>query len=179
MKTFLHLGSAHPRTQVELVNVERQNWGLPPSPVTPLVLQVERELELADTIVVQSRFSERTLVGRGISKDKLIRIPLGVDAKQFSPSPQGTKGRFRVLFVGQLTLRKGVQYLLETWKQLGWRDAELWLVGKVASDCKVVLRHYANLPGVKMVGYLASPFGHFSPAMCSFCRRSKMVLRLW
>lgn len=51
-------------------------------------------------------------------------------------------------------LRKGVQYLLEAWKQLAWRDAELWLVGRVMADCAPVLRHYADLPGVTLLGYV-------------------------
>jgi glycosyltransferase involved in cell wall biosynthesis len=153
-RTFLGHGSAHPRTQLELINAERRNWGMPPVPETPLARQVEQELVLADRVIIQSRFSERTLIERGVSADKLVRIPLGVDVQRFRPAPARATHPFRALFVGQVTLRKGVQYLLEAWKQLKWRDAELWLVGQVMPDFRTVLRQYANLPGLRILGYL-------------------------
>jgi len=51
-------------------------------------------------------------------------------------------------------LRKGIQYLLEAWQQLGWRDAELLLVGKVMPDSQPVLKHYTDLPGLHLMGYI-------------------------
>lgn len=152
-RTLLNLGSAHPRAQIELVNAERLRWGLAPLRETPIVRQIEKELELADRVVIQSRFSERTLIERGIPADKLVRIPLGVNTERFQPVENRSSHPFRVLFVGQITLRKGVPYLLEAWKQLGWRDAELWLVGQVMPDCRGVLRRYAGV-GFTLKGYI-------------------------
>ena len=154
MHTFLGHGSAHPRAQIELINAERRQWKLKPLPITALVSQVERELQSADHILVQSRFSERTLVEQGISPAKLVRIPLGVDVKRFVPATEHTAHPFRVLFVGQVMLRKGVQYLLEAWQQLDWHDAELWLVGKVMPDAQPVLKKYSYLPGVRILGHV-------------------------
>lgn len=154
MKTFLGHGSAHPRAQLELINAERTRWGLTRLRPTPLVGQVERELQLADHIFVQSRFSARTLIEHGIAAEKLVRTPLGVDVRRFVPATERAAHPFRVLFVGQVMLRKGIQYLLQAWQQLGWRDAELWLVGKTMADARPVLREYGNLPGVRVLGYV-------------------------
>lgn len=160
-RTFLGLGSAHPRAYLELINAERLKWGLAPLPEMPWVRQVERELALADTIIIQSCFSERTLVEHGIPAEKLVRIPLGVDVKRFHPAESRPPGPFRVLFLGQIMLRKGVQYLLEAWKQLGWRDAELWLVGKGMADAQPVLKHYAGLSGLRLMGYVPDQLAAF------------------
>lgn len=160
-RTLLNHGSAHPRTQIELINAERVQWGLASMRATPLVDQVEREMALADQVLVQSRFSERTLVERGVNADKIVRIPLGVNVARFQPDENLSSHPFRVLFLGQVTLRKGVSYLLEAWKQLGWRDAELWLVGKVMADCTGVLKRYADLPGLQLKGYLPDQVASF------------------
>ena len=152
--TVLGLGSAHPRDVLEWLNEERRRWGLPSQRATPHLRQIEQELAMADRIIVQSQFSQRSLVARGLSAEKIVCLPLGVNVERFKPSATPPPGPFRVLFLGQVMLRKGVQYLLEAWKQLAWRDAELWLVGRVMADCAPVLRHYADLPGVRMLGYV-------------------------
>jgi len=38
------------------------------------------------------------------------------------------------LIAGTVSIRRGVPDLLEAWRQLAWRDAELVLVGAVAPD---------------------------------------------
>jgi glycosyltransferase involved in cell wall biosynthesis len=162
--TILGLGSAHPRTTLELINRERQQWGMPALRVTPHILQIEQELALANKIIVQSQFSQRTLVERGLSAEKIVCLPLGVNIERFRPASTPPSGPFRVLFLGQVMLRKGIQYLLEAWKQLGWRDAELWIVGKVMSDSRPVLRHYADLPGVRLMGHVPDQLAAFQSA---------------
>jgi glycosyltransferase involved in cell wall biosynthesis len=152
--TFLGLGSAHPRTVLELINHERRQWGLKDLRETPHIRQIEQELALTDIIMTQSRFSERTLVERGLPAAKIVTLPLGVNVERFRPAGAIPTEPFRVLFLGQIMLRKGIQYLLEAWHQLGWGDAELWLVGKVMPDSQPVLKHYADLPGLRLMGYI-------------------------
>jgi len=154
MQTYLGHGSAHPHDQIILINTERELWGLPPIKTAPNAKQLEREFQLADTIIVQSSFSEQSLRTNGVSAEKITRLPPGVNTSHFFPAPPDTTRTFRVLFLGQVTLRKGLQYLLEAWKRLAWRDAELWVVGKVLSDSKPVLNHYAGLPGLHLTGYV-------------------------
>lgn len=163
-RTILGLGSAHPRTVSDLMNTERQRWELPPLRETPFTRRIERELALADRVIVQSRFSERSLIAQGVPPDKLIRIPLGVDVRRFQPAASKAAQPFRVLFLGQVMLRKGVQYLLEAWRQLDWRDAELWVVGNVLSDGQLVLKRYANLPGLRVMGHVPDQLAAFQSA---------------
>ncbi len=153
-RTFLGLGSAHPRAVLDLLNRERQRWGLSAWRDTPHLRQIEQELIQADTIVVQSQFSMRTLIERGLPATKIVHLPLGVNVDRFQPAKASPAGPFRVLFLGQIMLRKGIQYLLEAWRQLNWHDAELWLVGKIMPDSQPVLRHYADLPGLHLTGYV-------------------------
>ncbi|MBI5300715.1 MAG: glycosyltransferase family 4 protein [Chloroflexi bacterium] len=153
-QTILGLGSAHPRTVLNLVNREREQWGMSSQFATPHLRRIENEMALADQLVVQSRFSQATLLERGIPAEKITRLSLGVNVERFCPAADVPATPFRVLFLGQVMLRKGIQYLLKAWKRLGWRDAELWVVGKVMSDARPVLQRYADLPGLKLVGYV-------------------------
>jgi len=162
--TFLGLGSAHPQDILTWLNVEYQQWGLSPQRFSPLMQQVSQELHLADKIIVQSHISQRSLIGQGIPAEKIIRLPLGVNVNRFKPASEPPTTPFRVLFLGQVMLRKGIQYLLEAWQLLGWRDAELWVVGRVMPDSQAVLERYANLPGLKLQGYVPDQLAAFQQA---------------
>jgi glycosyltransferase involved in cell wall biosynthesis len=74
--------------------------------------RLERELELADLIVVGSRFAARSLEDHAA---RVLVAPYGVDSTRFAPAPPGERrpGPLRVLFCGQLTARKGIGDLLD------------------------------------------------------------------
>jgi glycosyltransferase involved in cell wall biosynthesis len=70
--------------------------------------QLDSEINLADHIFVLSSFHKRTFLEAGIDERKLIVTPLGVDNELFHPAIRQQDGVFRVLFVGQITQRKGI-----------------------------------------------------------------------
>jgi len=86
----------------------------------------------------------------------------GFDA--LTPLNRRRPGPFRVLFVGQVNVGKGVLYLLDAWKQLGWRDAELWLVGRSVPEARRLLARYADLPGLRFLGHVADPVSVYQQA---------------
>jgi glycosyltransferase involved in cell wall biosynthesis len=95
-------------------------------------LLADREAEewaLADLIVAGSDFVAQGLAECGVDRSKIRVVPYGVDAGRFSPTPErSSAGRpLRVLFVGEVGLRKGVPYLLEALNMLdrGMVDARL------------------------------------------------------
>lgn len=51
--------------------------------------------------------------------------------------------KFRVIFVGLLSLRKGIQYLLDAWNKLNFPEqtTELLLVGTLEKDLASILKH--------------------------------------
>jgi len=70
-------------------------------------------------------------------------VPYGVDLKKFSLSQREKKSdKFIVIFVGKLSLNKGIPYLLDAWNNMDLpRDkAELWIVGSQSSDVEGVLK---------------------------------------
>jgi glycosyltransferase involved in cell wall biosynthesis len=115
-----------------------------------------REYSLADYIVVHSSFCQQTFVDAGIEPHRVMVIPQGVDAQTFTPGVKHDSV-FRVLFVGGLTLRKGVQYLLDAWEQLQLPQAELLLVGSIHHEVRPLLRHYHGLHGLRLIGRVQNP----------------------
>ena len=93
--------------------------------------QLDDEIGLADKILVLSTFQKRTFVECGVDDAKLAITPLGVDLKLFRPGEKRRPdGVFRVVFVGQITQRKGLSYLLAGFEQAAIPDSRLLLVGK-------------------------------------------------
>jgi starch synthase len=88
----------------------------------------EREISLADAIVVPSTAVARSLLDAGVEQEKINVIPFGSPHDYFQPQPKNDK-TFRALFVGRIGARKGVHYLLQAWQKLNLTDAELLLVG--------------------------------------------------
>lgn len=91
---------------------------------------VERELQVADFILVPSSFSLRSHLEAAIPKEKLILVLHGLSPSVSDPPEVKRKrDQFRMLFVGTLTQRKGIKYLLEAVKQIRLPRAELFLIG--------------------------------------------------
>lgn len=106
------------------------------APVGALVAREEQEWALADCIVAGSDFVRSGLVGLGVPEDKITVVPYGVDARRFAavPPQDETRGNgpLRVLFAGEVGLRKGVPDLLHAFDLLPSGTVELRLAGGVA-----------------------------------------------
>jgi glycosyltransferase involved in cell wall biosynthesis len=89
----------------------------------------EQELARADEIVVNSHVAARTFREAGhIGTPIHVLYPV-VDTDRFRPVEAERAGPFTVLYVGMITPRKGVHYLLEALGRLAPADFRLVLVG--------------------------------------------------
>ncbi|OUL30814.1 glycosyltransferase family 4 protein [Nostoc sp. 106C] len=88
----------------------------------------EQEVKLADHIFVASSVTKNSLLEIGVEPEKISVIPYGGPIDYFQPQPK-TDDCFRALFVGRVSPRKGVHYLLQAWQELRLYNAELVFVG--------------------------------------------------
>ena len=106
----------------------------------------------ADRVLVPSDYVRDTLVARGTQPERIAVIPYGVDIERFRPAPKPAGSPFRILFVGSLSQRKGIKYLLDAVKRLRLPDTELMLVGRrVGSEAAFapyhgLFRHVPHVP---------------------------------
>ncbi len=123
-----------------LVIAEHQNHPeLSPSwqPVPPGYWQSwQAECDLADNIIVNSAWSRDALQQAGITSQKIHIIPLAYQPSaqvavlhKAYPTQFSADRPLRVLFLGQIILRKGIAALLRAAQLLGDRPIEFWLVG--------------------------------------------------
>jgi glycosyltransferase involved in cell wall biosynthesis len=88
-----------------------------------------KEYEAADKVLVHSDYVWESLVEYGVPERKLSRTVLRIPARFHPPSRIVEDGVFRIVYVGRLDATKGIGVLLEAFRQLPIRRAELYLVG--------------------------------------------------
>jgi glycosyltransferase involved in cell wall biosynthesis len=136
--TVLNFVNSHPHIHNTLL---RELAGAPPDSHELLpewvVAAVDRELDLADLVLVPSRFVVRQLLNRGVAAERLRLIPYGVDLSVFAARPGLRKARealqLRCLFVGHISYRKGVRFLVEAAARLDPDSFRFDLVGPMVS----------------------------------------------
>lgn len=90
------------------------------------------EVRAADVIVTSSPYVFDGLVKAGVEAGRVVVLPYGANLERFSPpvERQGDE-RLNVLYVGHMSARKGVRYVLDAFDALGGdRRFTLTLVGK-------------------------------------------------
>jgi starch synthase len=89
------------------------------------------EYHLADYILLPSNFVKRSFIEAGFPEHKLIRVPYGFN--QLSGSTVNVEKKndcgFTVLYVGSISVRKGLRYLIEAFSQLDHPNKKLIIVG--------------------------------------------------
>jgi alpha-maltose-1-phosphate synthase len=117
-----------------------------------IVERCRQEALEADHVLVPSEYVRDTLVVRGTKADRITILPYGVDIERFRPQPREPGQPFRILFVGTLSQRKGIKYLLEAMRRLKLPNTELLLVGRSVGSAAAfqpyegLFRHVPHVP---------------------------------
>jgi glycosyltransferase involved in cell wall biosynthesis len=123
--------------------------GLPPELPTAYYDRNRREWEIADVIVVNSEWTRDAIVAEGASPEKIEILPLAYESKRVATRQQedGAQERqpmfrsrlpdrarsatLRVLWLGQVNVRKGIHYLIEAARLLQTEHVEFDVVGSI------------------------------------------------
>lgn len=128
-------GSTHIRVQNELLRQEHERWGLPYQDIDARTVALEEaEYAEADLITIPSSFNKRSFLQQGVSEHKLKVLPYGVNLTRFQPVAKPQSGEFNVLFVGAMSIRKGVGDLISAFKQVVHPRKSLTFVGSAPPD---------------------------------------------
>jgi alpha-maltose-1-phosphate synthase len=111
----------------------------------------DEELALSTHIVVASEFVRHTLLKAGTLNASISVAPYGAPAtSSVKTRSSASEGTLRVVFVGTLSQRKGISYLLRAAELLGSR-IKLTLIGRRVGECNVlddVLRVHRWIPSL-------------------------------
>lgn len=152
-------GSTHIRHQNDVLRAEHDRWGLAFAGVDPRIVEREEaEYAMADSITVPSTWVRDTFTARGVPAATTRVLSYGVDLDRFRPTGAPADGRFDLLFVGGVSLRKGVPYLLGAYRALRHPNKSLTIAG-VAEDAVVERMRALGLLGddVRLVGHVPQP----------------------
>ena len=137
LKCVLEQTIAPKKIEMALIDEERRRWpGWEAGKVRPgaeqmIVKREEKEWALADLILAGSQFVADGLSRCGVARERCTVVPYGVDVSRFRPATQSSqrRGPVRILFVGEVGLRKGIAYLYEAQKRLNTTNVVVRAVG--------------------------------------------------
>ena len=148
----LESGSMHILAQQQILQDEYKKFSITIPPIDARIVQkILAEYAAADYIMVPAPHVYKSFIAQGIDAKKLGCVPYGVRLDRFFPA-QKKDTKFRVLFVGQVSLQKGIFYLLQAWKQLHLQNAELMIVGFMQQDFIAIYNQFKNDPSIIFMG---------------------------
>lgn len=111
-----------------------------------------REYELADRILVHSRYTADSFLEAGIPSAKLHRTYLRVHPRFQPPDDRPDDELFRIVYVGRIEATKGIGVLLDAYERLDVPSKELTLVGgwSTRSMRKYMTRRLSDVRNVEL-----------------------------
>ncbi len=90
----------------------------------------ESELLLADYILCLSDFACESLLKNGIEENRIFKVNIGFAPETFKAKEKYEQsGKFRYVFAGTITRRKGVDLVVRAFQELNLHDTELLFIG--------------------------------------------------
>lgn len=117
------------------------------------------EVSMADYWLAASSFTKQTLIDEGIPAERIGVFPYGIDLDKFTPRVSGRdrNGPLQLLFVGTLSQRKGIKYLIQALELLPPGVAELTVCGRAVDGLELFRNSRAPirlLPSISTAGLL-------------------------
>jgi len=133
--------------QESLLAEEYDRLGLPRRVTTlrEVIDNERRECELADRILCPSEYVARSFSIYGVPRERCIVIPYASNPTLFSGTRAKADGKFRILYVGSVSVRKGIIYLLKALALLPRDSFECTVIGQIDPDLGPLLQPYAHL----------------------------------
>jgi starch synthase len=111
-----------------------------------------QEYKAADAVLCPSHFVKESFVSQGWSPERVHVVPYGIPLPEGAAAPAPADKTFRILYVGQLSPRKGLRYLIEAFTRLRHPRKELVIVGPRSQPTG--LEGVAIPSGVRFTGVL-------------------------
>jgi glycosyltransferase involved in cell wall biosynthesis len=146
MFTILERSSSHILFQNKILQEEYKKFGIDFS-IHPSVIKKELlEYQEADMISIPSDFVRDSFIAQGFDKNKLMVNPFGAN-KYFTPKgreKQSPANKLRIVYLGTLSVRKGLIYLFQALDRLKIPSdqLEVWFLGSIDNDIKSSIIKY-------------------------------------
>lgn len=168
MITIVERGSSHILTQNKILQEEYKRFNKEFSINPSLIKQELKEYEEADYIAVPSYFVKDSFIAQGMPEERLFMNPYGANASFYSRlSLIKADNIFRIVYLGTLSIRKGLIYFFEAIKQLRIppKAFEVLLIGSIAPEMEEMVEKYKQ-DNWRIIGHI----DHYQlPAILGTC----------
>lgn len=141
--TILERGSSHYTHQMKILIEENKKFNIDFQPNYDTWKRELLEYELADYISIPSTYVKKTFIENGILENKLFVNPYGVDLSSFKQIEK-KDNVFRVIFVGNLSVRKGSYYLIKAFHELNLQNSQLIHIGAISEEIEPIIQNFKN-----------------------------------
>jgi glycosyltransferase involved in cell wall biosynthesis len=175
MRTVLNHATGPTRDWVRIMEPEYRRANLRLTEHSPYdAAYFEREDEeyaLTDFHCVASTVVRDQLIARGVAAKKIWVVPYGADQLTFNPGADDEgPAEFRILFAGQICLRKGIKTLLDALTIADQPNWQMEFCGARLGEANADIEAYRGRTPLRFSGAL--PQGHLAEAM----RRSSVLV---
>jgi glycosyltransferase involved in cell wall biosynthesis len=130
------------RTHAEAVRAEQEKWPGWERRAGDIAEDYWRRLEsewrAASAVVVNSPWSRSALVRQGIPENKIVTVPLAYEAGVGRTRPVNARSSLAILSLGNVSLGKGVPYLLEAARLLEGENVTFTVAGPIGITADAV-----------------------------------------
>lgn len=142
------------RVEEEIVQQECEKWPgwmtRPGRIPDEYFARLESEWRAASRVVVNSEWSRAALIAQGVPEHKLVVLPLAYEPpNDLAAHKRADTAPLTVLWLGQVVLRKGIQYLLEAARRLRSRNVRFLVAGPTGISSQALA---SAPPGVTFLG---------------------------
>lgn len=141
--TILERGSSHYTHQMKILTEENKKFNIDFQPNYDTWKRELLEYELADYISIPSSYVKKTFIENGILENKLFVNSYGVDLSSFRQIEK-KDNVFRVIFVGNLSVRKGSYYLIKAFNELNLQNSQLIHIGAISEEIEPIIQNFKN-----------------------------------
>ena len=157
--TVLNHATGPVRDWVRIMEPEYARVGLRLTDVCPYddayFAREDQEYALADWHCAASTVVRDQLVARGVDAQRIMVAPYGAEPEIFHTEKTEPPREFRIVFAGQLGLRKGLRTLLEALTAAGRADWRVDFYGAVADEAQRDLANYRGAVPLHFHGAVA------------------------
>lgn len=113
------------------------------------------ELKYVDHFFAPSQVVVNSLLFCGVDRNKIDVVPYGVNPDKFSFIQKKGKPNkpLKLIYVGQISYRKGLHHLLKVMKEYSPNDVELILAGAF-NQTNDLYRQYKNVSNISFLGFV-------------------------
>jgi glycosyltransferase involved in cell wall biosynthesis len=144
MITILERGSTHIEYQNKVLREEYKRFGIDYSIQAAVIKKELAEYAEADYISIPSSFVKKTFLEYGLPERKLLVNPYGAGRFFTGKRPDKTSGKFTIVYLGTLSIQKGLIYLFQAIHMLKISpdDLEIWFIGSIDEEMKSTIEQY-------------------------------------